>query len=414
MSRARDNASMLSSTQTLTNKTFVAPALGTPASGVMTNMTGAVTASMVDDAVTGAKIENNPTIAGNLTVTGDLVPSTPLSHRNHLINGDFQVNQRWPSYTAGDNNDDTYVLDRWYLLSDSNNVVDVTQSSTAPTNQLYSIGLDVETADKKFGIAQIIENKNCVGLIGNNVTFSFKAKVSATTKLDNVKAGIIAWSGTADSVTSDVVSAWAVEGTNPTLAANLTFENTPANLNVTTSWATYSVSANIDTSSTTNVIVFIWSDVTDTSTGDFLYITDCQLEQGSNATPFEHRSFGDELARCLRYYQLMTSTGDSAQIVFGGVAQHNSTDAYWVHRFLVPFRAAPTLELTLGSNFKVEGNNTSATITDLYINGGWGSPQSQGSAYGIRMFATVSGTQGTAGWLTQTATGGYMAFTAEL
>ena len=48
-------------TQTLTNKTLTAPtlttpALGTPASGVMTNMTGAVTASLVDNAVTLAKM----------------------------------------------------------------------------------------------------------------------------------------------------------------------------------------------------------------------------------------------------------------------------------------------------------------------------------------------------------------------
>ena len=65
----------------LTSAVLVTPNLGTPSAGVMTNMTGAVTASIVDDAVTGAKIENNPTIAGNLTVTGDIVPSTPLSNR---------------------------------------------------------------------------------------------------------------------------------------------------------------------------------------------------------------------------------------------------------------------------------------------------------------------------------------------
>ena len=51
-------------TKTLTNKTLTAPvlttpALGTPASGVMTNMTGAVTDSIVDDAVTVAKMAVN-------------------------------------------------------------------------------------------------------------------------------------------------------------------------------------------------------------------------------------------------------------------------------------------------------------------------------------------------------------------
>ena len=42
-----------------TSPTLVTPALGTPASGVMTNMTGAVTASIVDDAITSAKIADD-------------------------------------------------------------------------------------------------------------------------------------------------------------------------------------------------------------------------------------------------------------------------------------------------------------------------------------------------------------------
>ena len=37
-------------------------------------------------------------------------------------------------------------------------------------------------------------------------------------------------------------------------------------------------------------------------------ITGIQLEVGETATPFEHRSFGDELARCQRYYEVVGST----------------------------------------------------------------------------------------------------------
>jgi hypothetical protein len=200
--------------------------------------------------------------------------------------------------------------------------VDITQeTSTVPTNQLTAIALDVETANKKFGIAQIIEQKNCVGLIGGNVTLSFKAKVSSTTKLDNVKAAVVAWSGTADTVTSDIISAWGAEGTDPTLIANATFENTPANLSVTTSYATYTLTANIDTASTKNLIVFIWSDVTDTTAGDFLYITDVQLEAGSTATDFERRPIGTELALCQRYFFKITKDrglAQSAAELYGG------------------------------------------------------------------------------------------------
>jgi hypothetical protein len=42
--------------------------------------------------------------------------------------------------------------------------------------------------------------------------------------------------------------------------------------------------------------------VTDTTAGDFLYITDVQLEPGTVATPFERRGYGQELALCQRYY----------------------------------------------------------------------------------------------------------------
>jgi hypothetical protein len=113
----------------------------------------------------------------------------------------------------------------------------------------------------------------------------------------------VAWSGTANTVTSDIISAWGAEGTNPTLIANATYENSPANLNLTTSYATYSVSAAVDTASTKNIIVFIWSDVTDTTAGDFLFITDVQLEVGSVATPFERIDYGRQLIQCQRYFE---------------------------------------------------------------------------------------------------------------
>jgi hypothetical protein len=274
--------------------------------------------------------------------------ASPYVLKNRLLNGSFNIAQRGTSFVSGANNDDTYNLDRWYILSDGNDAVDITQTTTVPTGAKYSIGLDVETVNKKFGIAQIIENVNCYDAIGGNVTLSFQAKVSATTKLDNVKCAVIAWSGTADSVTSDIISAWGAEGTNPTLIANATYENTPANLNVTTSWATYSVTANVDTASTTNIIVFIWSDVTDTTLGDFLYITNAQLEIGSTATPFERRMYGQELALCQRYYW-QTSTVSNQFQSFG--AQSSTTTAEFCFINPVFMRAAPTVSVNNANTF---------------------------------------------------------------
>jgi hypothetical protein len=291
--------------------------------------------------------------------------ASPNVLKNRIINGSFDIAQRGTSFVSGANNDDTYNLDRWYVLSDGNDAVDITQTTTVPTGAKYSIGLDVETVNKKFGIAQIIENVNCYDAIGGNVTLSFQAKVSATTKLDNVKCAVIAWSGTADTVTSDIISAWGAEGTNPTLIANATYENTPANLNVTTSWATYSVTANVDTASTANIIVFIWSDVTDTTAGDFLHITNAQLEIGTTATPFERRLYNHELANCQRYYYRMTNANSSYSSF--GMGQSTGTTTIRI------MMSIPTTMRTFAQSFDVSSTATwilqnsagSATISSV-------------------------------------------------
>jgi hypothetical protein len=166
-----------------------------------------------------------------------------------------------------------------------------------------------------------------------------------------VKCAVIAWSGTADSVTSDIISAWEAEGTNPTLIANATYENTPANLNVTTSWATYSVTANVDTASTANIIIFIWSDVTDTTAGDFLYITNAQLEIGTSATPFERRLYNQELANCQRYYYKAISNA----VQLGAGWNSSTTAAITLTTFPVEMRIAPSAVEQTGTaaNYRV-------------------------------------------------------------
>jgi hypothetical protein len=300
------------------------------------------------------------TLDGTETLTNKSVNALnggPIAgFRNHIINGAFMVAQRGTSFTSATtpaNSDDTYLLDRWILLSDGNDIVDVSQSTnTVPTNGFASIALDVETVNKKFGILQIIEQKNCIGLIGNTVTLSFKATVSDASKLDNLKAAIIAWSGTADTVTSDIISAWGAENTNPTLVANWTYENTPADLNPTTSWASYSVSAAIDTASTKNIAVFIWSDVTDTTLGHFLFITDVQLEIGSVATPFERRPYGVELALCQRYYQ----TGTNNFNAYGASGWGYTLEI----NYPVQMRATPTITSTESGEVNVSASNASA------------------------------------------------------
>jgi len=302
-------------------------------------------------------------IASTGIVTFSQNPVRTGAVNNMIINGDMVVAQRGATITDAQvdsvstttNADDSYTLDRWILLSDGNNIVDVKQSDTSPIDgSAKTIQLEVETADKKFGIVQIIENINCHDAIGTSgrVSLSFKMKASDAS-IDDVRAAVVSWSGTADSVTSDIVSNWQAEGTNPTLITNATYENTPANLNPTTSFAEYKIeNILVDTSSTGNLLVFIWSGVTDVEVDDSLFITDVQLETGVAANPFVRKPIQQTMLDCERYYETSLGWGDDSafqgqQVKFGcGSATYNaSTDAAQGNRFNTRKRTTPTVTL---------------------------------------------------------------------
>lgn len=274
-------------------------------------------------------------------------------NRNVINNGAMMIAQRGTSFTSSTaftNDNAKYTLDQWKLFSgasaaNANNVVSVAQNTAdVPTNGFNCLTMTVVDNTKKFGICQFIEQKDCIGLIGNTVTLSFKAKVSsaAAGNLTNIKAAILSWAGTADAPTQPVSSSgWGSSGTTPTWATSWTAENTPANLSVTTSWVTYTITAAIDTASTKNIAIFIWSDAFNTTVGNVLYVTDVQLEIGSQATVFERRHIGQELLRCKRYLWLIGNTG--AAYLFSLVGIKVSTVNDFLFFAPVEMRANPTL-----------------------------------------------------------------------
>ncbi len=233
--------------------------------------------------------------------------------KNVLINGGMTHAQRGASGSASftsatntANDDDTVLIDRMLNLSDGNDVVDVSQQSGGGVsgNEMYA-RLDVETAQKKFALCQIVENKNTKSIVGSAASVSAEIKVTNATRLSDIRMVVLSWSSTADSVTSDLVSAWAAEGTVFTPAANWTAENTAANLSVTTSWVKYEIeNISIDTASATNVAACIYQNnvATASATGDFLEITNFQLEPGTISTDFEYIDVGMSLAQSQRYY----------------------------------------------------------------------------------------------------------------
>ena len=95
------------------------------------------------------------------------------------------------------------------------------------------------------------------------------------------------------------------------------------------------------------------------STDNELFITGVQLEVGSQATPFEHRSFGEELALCQRYFQVITD-GD-------GFARNTGSALFGI-KFQNQMRADPSfsqtavLQITNGHDWDKSQSSTSVAI----------------------------------------------------
>lgn len=273
-------------------------------------------------------------------------------NKNILINGGMQIWQRNTSFTSSTtypNNDDAYTADRVNLLSDGNNVVSISrQTSSPPAGSKSFLRATVVTANKKFGIFLPLEGMDSIPLQGKNLSLSFQAKTTAAA-IRHIRAAVVSWTGTEDSITSDIISSWAAEGANPTLVANWTYENTPSDLSLTTSWQLFEIeNIAMDTASIKNVGVFIWVDDADAAVNDIFEIGQIKLEDSATATAYQEPLFVDELVRCLRYYQKSFDYATAVAQNAGSAGQFTVTCIatnvlMYIWRFVVAMRATPTM-----------------------------------------------------------------------
>ncbi len=230
------------------------------------------------------------------------------SPRNYLVNGNFRHWQHGTSFTGATtylNNDDSYTADQWILLSDGNDIADISRESTVvPDGARFAMLLDVETGNKQFGIFQPIERDETRLLRGQNISLAFEARITGTS-ISALKARVVEWTGTADSITSDIVSAWNGAGVDPTLVASWAYlaPNASTNPALTTSFQTYKFEQSPVGSSANNLGVFIWVDDDTLTVADFLYITNVRLTLGNQALPYEIQSPSDEHSRVLRFFR---------------------------------------------------------------------------------------------------------------
>lgn len=262
--------------------------------------------------------------------------------KNLLRNGAFDV---WDqggvlnAATLPQNNDATYLLPGWCLLSDGNNIVEVArQSSSPPVGSRYFASLTTQTGNKQFGLIQFLEANEAIKLRSKTVSLSLQACYSGST-VGSIKIAILEWTSTADSITRDVVSAW---GATPTYAANWAAANTPVSQVLSGSFQTFKVE-NITLGSTfNNLAVFIFVDDTTITSGDALYLGQIQLEISSKATEFIPAPFPLDQRRCRRFYFRLTGDASGNSPAISAYASAISQDLKTWIPFPVEMRTIPS------------------------------------------------------------------------
>ena len=312
----------------------------------------------------GISINNS----GHVTVDGVAMPSAgPLSNRNLIINGAMQVAQRGDTET-GVNNTRYSGPDRWRVVVAAGTYT-VSRSTTAPEGFSNSWKLDCTTsgtlgASDLMLFHQRIEGQNVQHLKYGTANAE---QLTASFWIRSTKTGTVTVEfyqpndlrQISKTVTIDTANTWeyktvTIPGDTTGVIDDTTnrglellfwlgagSDYTSGTLN-TTGWAGVTTANRVSSS---NI------DISDSTSND-IYITGVQLEVGSVATPFEHRSFGDELRRCQRYYW-QTPTGVTSNFAFSGFC-NTTTNSLILTRNPVPMRAAPSFT-SVGSWTIIDG-----------------------------------------------------------
>jgi hypothetical protein len=244
--------------------------------------------------------------------------------RNLLINGDFQVSQRGDftsSQTLGTSFQ--YYVDRWRIYAFNNDLGYIQHflDQSLPDGS-YANTLRITSGDSDLlaPLVQHVENHKIVW--GRDFTFSFWYK-STSDNMYNL------WNGTSQVhfLLPDTAGTWVK------FEKTFKFKENGAQLRI----EYYSHTATFHS-------------------GAYLELANLQLELGKVATPFEHRSYGEELALCQRYYE-------------EGLGYWNAAPGYM--RMYMPFtvqkRAAPTVNVY--SSVGPSGLPKSGTINQFYQGG---------------------------------------------
>jgi len=322
------------------------------------------------------KIETTNTgavVTGICTATsfsGALIPSTQLSHRNLIINGAMTISQRGTDALSVTNSGQNYQVDMYRARSQGGQF-SIQQVTDAPSGTgLYnSLKVQVTSADTSVGnsdyheIIQYIEGYNflpteyggsgaktctlsfyvksniadtftgAVGNVGNNRGFGFNYTINSANT----------WERKTITIPGDTTGSW---NKGNSVGLKVIFS-----LGIGANFAT----ANVSTWETRETMGTDDGYNLMASTSNNIYFTGIQFEVGEQATPFEHRSFTEELTRCYRYYRRFGANGSlptpAAYNRFSIGYSPSSADV----RF--PFQLDPPMRINpVNSNFSKSGS----------------------------------------------------------
>jgi len=289
-----------------------------------------------------------------------------VSGANLFINGDMAVAQRG-DVTISASSSGYGGADRWITyITAGTATMDVSQDTDVPSGQGFSNSQKMAcsttgtfSSSSYSLIGQLIEGQNLQHLkfgtsSAESLTLSFWVKSNKTGTF-NVE----------------------IRSTDSTLPTATTYQNvTQVTISAADTWEykTFTIAGNtsgdIRNNSFAGLEIYMWlktgsdftssGDVTGngwvtylagntgygadiditTSTSDYFAITGVKLEVGSTATPFLHESYGENLAKCQRYY--WQNANNSGYYAYQYVSTHKFLPVF----FPVPMRATPTADVS--------------------------------------------------------------------
>jgi hypothetical protein len=304
-------------------------------------------------------------------------------NRNLIINGAMQVHQRGDQ--TGVTSTTNYFVDRFQLVSTDEGTWSLTQEDDAPSGSglTKSAKLEITTADSSIATgdyAQIrykFENQDVKHLL-KGTSNAKKCTLSFWVKSSIAQDYSLRLRENNSSTTRQNVKQFTVLAANTWQKETITFDGdtggddfsgaADASGNFILEWF---LGGGTDFQGGTpnagwedaDPTAFDATDTFLTTVNSTFQITGVQLEVGDTATPFEHRLYGDELARCQRYFEKRVYSGGYQYIAIGVNVSSTiiRSDIY----FNVEKRAVPTMSGSAASTWRVNAINNDATANSI-------------------------------------------------